>query len=441
MEVFRITRPFKKKKFHQKYYSDKKLVEEVIKGFEQHIRGAITLARIVNDSGIPRETISYWYTNWKLDHSWRPGQRFGKHRKLFTDAQERAVADFIRIQYLIPGVLVRRKHLRKMIFNLWRSFYPDNTFNKELVSYHFLRSFCKRQRLAFRKIRRKKRSEISQEEVAEYARLYADYFSWVPWNRILNVDETPLNYVTTRHDVLAECGTEEVTGQLPVDPKQNFTVLATISLNGDKLPPVFIAQGKTSNCHKQFDGMQSRHKYEILHSPGGFTNENVMVEYLNLVKHWMESLRTVLILDRYAAHMTELVRETARKNNIQLLYIPTSATDIYQPLDRRIFGAIKSKYAAKSDDYMFSYDTGPDKPKAADMFLECWAELSRSTVIAAWDLHESSDEEEQNDDLYVPYSDASDDDEEDIPEIDSDDFPVEPKTNEAPITPPRRWLK
>ena len=432
-----ISKPFKKIKFKQKYYSDATLVKEVFAAFEQLEDGNITLKMIIEQSQIPKDTIYYWHRKWEKNHEYRPGINFGKHLKLFDEKQERAVADFLRIQYIIPGVLVRRKHVRRIIMDLWRSFNPNSTKKaRDVVSYHFVRDFCKRQKLSFRKPRGKKRADISQEEVEEYALIYKEVFSSVPWNRILNMDETPLNYVSNRTEVLAECGTEQVNAQLPIDPKANFTILATISMNGDKLPPVFLAQGKTHVCHQQFDGIDSSEPYEILHSPGGFTNEEVMIQYLQLVKKWMNNQHTVLILDRYPAHMTQNVREEAQRNNIRLVYIPTSATDLYQSLDRRIFGAVKSTYSSKSDDNLFDFDTGPSKAKAAETFLSCWQELNRATVLSAWDLEDDQSEDDDSD----PFSPTSY--EEDYsPSDDLVDEPPIQEEKEQPITPPRRWLK
>ena len=236
-------------------------------------------------------------------------------KRLFTDVQEKAVADFLRIQYMIPGILVRRKHLRYIIRNLWQQYHPEAPLStKNRVSHHFLRDFCARHKLGFRKPRKKKRSDIKEEEVEQYAREYAEVIAIYPHERILNMDETPLNLLSTKTEVLAEVGTEEVNGQLPGDPKQNFTVICTITASGEKLPPVFLAQGKTPLCHQQFSGISSTEPYEILHSPAGFTNEQVMIDYLRLVNRWMNGRLTVLVLDRYSAHVTTEVKEEAGEN-------------------------------------------------------------------------------------------------------------------------------
>ena len=250
MNGFQVTKPYKVKRVYNQYHLRKDLVEEVFQGFRLYKDKQISMREISVLSNIPTDRLYCWYRKWTNNRDYRPGSQYGKHKRLFTDVQEKAVADFLRIQYVIPGILVRRKHLRYIIRNLWQQYHPEAPLStKNRVSHHFLRDFCARHKLGFRKPRKKKRSDIKEEEVEQYAREYAEVIAIYPHERILNMDETPLNLLSTKTEVLAEVGTEEVNGQLPGDPKQNFTVICTITASGEKLPPVFLAQGKTPLCH------------------------------------------------------------------------------------------------------------------------------------------------------------------------------------------------
>jgi hypothetical protein len=50
----------------------------------------------------------------------------------------------------------------------------------------------------------------------------------------------------------------------------------------------------------------------------------------------------IVILDAYAAHRSREVREIAETWEIQLVFIPPGCTNRLQPLDRRVFGVLKS---------------------------------------------------------------------------------------------------
>ena len=134
-------------------------------------------------------------------------------------------------------------------------------------------------------MRKKKRSSINIEEVAEYSREYSEVLTALPWSRVLNMDETPFNFVFLRGEVLAEKGAESVQAELPDDYRKSFTVIATITADGGKFPPLFLATGKTKVSHRQFAEMKSSDSdYFIYHSPGGRTNEDVMEFYFSLVE-------------------------------------------------------------------------------------------------------------------------------------------------------------
>ena len=300
--------------------------------------------------------------------------------------------------------MIRRKQLSNLIFTLWQSMdlqKRGHLSKGKMFSRQFVKDFCRRNRLSFRKMRKKKRSDIDEREVDAYLTTIAEIFASYPWDRILNMDETPWNFVFLRGEVLAETGSEEVRAQLPDDFRKQFTVVATIGVNCTKFPPLFLAHGKTARCHQQFDGMKSDSAdYEIFHSSGGFSDEASMIYYLGLVHKWMNRENCALILDRYSAHEAEAVRQRAAELGIRLVYIPTSATEIYQPLDRRIFGAMKSSGSRKFDEFVFANRRGYTQPEAADIFVKCWKNLSRDLINKSWNLYEelASDDTDSGDD-------------------------------------------
>ena len=136
--------------------------------------------------------------------------------------------------------------------------------------------------------------------------------------------------------------------------------------------------------------------YEVFHSAGGNTDDDAMAFYLQKLHKWMHCQPCALVLDRYASHTSEATKETANALKIELIFIPTSATERFQPLDKRVFGALKSAAAAIFDDKAFEEQEGYTKPAAADLFLTVWKRLSTQAILAAWD-EKDNDEEESSD--------------------------------------------
>ena len=247
-------------------------------------------------------------------------------------------------------------------------------------------------------MRKKKRAELCPKEVEIFTREYVEIITTFPGELVLNMDETAWNFVFKRGEVFAEIGVEEVEAGLPDDFRKSFTVITTISAAGEKFPPLFLAKGKTPICHRQFNGMETnRQLFNIFHSPGGNTDDDAMEFYLDLVKDWVGSLHCVLILDRYPSHTSARTRENAAKRNIRLVFIPKSGTEKFQPLDRRVFGVLKSSAASKFCGHVFQFQRGSTKSEAADIFMECWKRLNPSTVRSAWNIDGEDEEDEEVD--------------------------------------------
>jgi hypothetical protein len=66
-------------------------------------------------------------------------------------------------------------------------------------------------------------------------------------------------------------------------------------------------------------------------------------EYLRLLRAHAPTDRTIyLLLDMHSSHRTQAVKDLAASLNIDLHFVPVGLTDALQPLDRAIFGALKS---------------------------------------------------------------------------------------------------
>jgi hypothetical protein len=52
-------------------------------------------------------------------------------------------------------------------------------------------------------------------------------------------------------------------------------------------------------------------------------------------------------MDQFTVHTTDKITETAEELGIEIIWVPKGATGKYQPLDRRTFGALKSKGRTK----------------------------------------------------------------------------------------------
>ena len=218
---------------------------------------------------------------------------------------------------------------------------------------------------------------------------------------ILNMDETSCNFVHCHGEVLAETGTENVDAVLTDDHRKSFTAIGTKSAAGERYPPIFLARGTTDRCHAQFHDMISKKSdYLIFHAESGVTDDDVMKFYREHAAQWMKRKSFALVLDRFTAHRSESTLQHAKLLNIRLIFVPTSGTDLYQPLDRRSFGVVKAKLGSIQDDYMYENTRSPSRSEVADFFVRAWNNLSTETITGSWsfDKDDVDDDESETDD-------------------------------------------
>jgi hypothetical protein len=125
------------------------------------------------------------------------------------------------------------------------------------------------------------------------------------------------------------------------DDNSAITVMATISASRKKGPLFFVAKGKTERVERSQVGDVRGHWRA--HSESGWMRYENFAAYLQHVCEQRPSgERISLICDLHVSHRTLDVKQFAARLNIELLYIPAGATDQLQPLDRMVFGALKS---------------------------------------------------------------------------------------------------
>jgi hypothetical protein len=195
---------------------------------------------------------------------------------------------------------------------------------------------------------------------------------------MVNFDESSWRLVMVATRTVAERGAETMNRFINGDMKAQFTFFASVVADGTKLHPILVAKGKATHRHKQF-GRHHADPHEIWHNPNDWCAEVRMLPYLHWLRTQITAPEICLPLNQFDTHNTSTVHDEASKLNIHLVFIPKGGTGKYQPLDRRVFGALKSKGRAK---WARCYEANPGRvcthEIAADLLLTSWDELDNS---------------------------------------------------------------
>jgi hypothetical protein len=127
------------------------------------------------------------------------------------------------------------------------------------------------------------------------------------------------------------------------------------------------------------------------------------VRYLHWLRSQCPNQKEIhLILDMYSVHRSEGSKTVARQLSIQLHFIPPGWTDEPQPLDRYIFGALKSTWRKLfHHHHQFYDDDRTRKPDAIRFLIEAWESLNADIARKVWgiyeDVHGGPDDDESDD--------------------------------------------
>ena len=80
------------------------------------------------------------------------------------------------------------------------------------------------------------------------------------------------------------------------------------------------------------------------------------------------------------------MKEWAKNEEIGLLYIPAGQTNEWQPLDRRVFGSLKSRAMKLLNEKMIESSLDNcNMCDAVEILLKAWEEIDEDEVRNAWE--------------------------------------------------------
>ena len=150
---------------------------------------------------------------------------------------------------------------------------------------------------------------------------------------VINIDQTPLRfYLTPTHTV-----TKKGEASVPITNSSDYRHITStfgISMVGEFLPIQLIYQGKTNNCHPNYNFPNSFH---ITHTPNHWSNENKSLEMIDkiimpYVKQQIADLQLrknqewLLIADVFKGQWTEAVKKITAELHDKMVPVPNNIT-------------------------------------------------------------------------------------------------------------------
>lgn len=207
--------------------------------------------------------------------------------------------------------------------------------------------------------------------------------------RIVNADETFWRVVPGDMRTWGVRGDQNIQFHADGPDKEEITVLAAISAARTKLPLQILAAGKTERAERQLGDTGPHLK---AHSQNGWSiDETFQLFLISLRERFPDDKPIWLVLDCYSAHREETTRKLAQSLQIHLKFIPAGFTDELQPLDRSIFGVLKS-YLRRMwrERFIDNPDAKFNKAVAVELLIPAWERISTDLIAQSWAIYQES---------------------------------------------------
>ena len=365
--------------------------------FSELAKETVNISELSRESRVKRTTLSTWRQKLKVDPNYRPDPNaLGRHLAL-PEEVEQELADHIRKEYIAKGRMLTMSSLSALAraaYNELNETSPEDKGREFKASNNWDYGFLGRREMALRTPHMKRRTVPDDTQVAKFLQeMEVAMFQFrKDLTYIINVDESAWHTLPNVPLVIADRGADEVVCFTDADEKECITIIAGITMAGDKLPLWGIARGKTVRCEEKFRTNErlsralERNELLFTHQVSGWSDIEVVKAYIDwLSADFLKGRPALLVWDVYASHRCDEVRQFAADRNIGITFIPAGMTGTWQPLDYRIFGALKNR--ARSI-YTSAVALHPERTytllDAVATLLDCWKQTTQEEVIGAW---------------------------------------------------------
>jgi hypothetical protein len=141
--------------------------------------------------------------------------------------------------------------------------------------------------------------------------------------RVLNMDETSWKDMQMNGRTIAPKA-KPVKILVPGNSKVAVTAICTVSMAGDKYPPLYILRWKTDGLRESLGPAISADRVTVSHN--GWMDESVMLRYLSCVHIVVRLHPFTLVLDSFGDHDTERIRRKAVSLVVQFIPVQKGMT-------------------------------------------------------------------------------------------------------------------
>lgn len=230
------------------------------------------------------------------------------------------------------------------------------TLNKK-AGKDWLGNFMKRNKLSIRVpeatsiARQTGFNRAAVESFYDNLKVVMDRYGFSPQD-IYNLDETGVTTVQKPRKVVSSLGKKQVGASTSQERGELVTMCCAINASGTHIPPFFIfPRVRMKDC---FLNGAPPGSHGAATSSGYMNSEIFTAQYLPFFIKYTRCSKekpVLLILDNHISHCSLGAVELCRSSGVILLTLPPHCSHRLQPLDRSVFGPVKTYFNSAVDDW------------------------------------------------------------------------------------------
>lgn len=279
---------------------------------------------------------------------------------IFTSAEEKQLTDYLlhasRLNYGLPILKLRQLAYEFAVANSKKV--PSSWDEKKMAGRDWSRNFMSRN--AELSLRRPEPTSLARstafnrhtvDTFFEKLRTTIQKNQFTP-EKIWNVDETGVTTVHKPSKIIGQKGVKQVSKVTSGERGQLVTVCSGVNACGNHIPPFLIFP--RINWQDRMVLGAPPGSAGACHPSGWMTKENFLkyLEHFKKYSNCSPDNKHLIILDNHDSHVNLEVINFARNNGLVLLTLPPHTSHKLQPLDRAVFGPLKTYYNAAASDWM-----------------------------------------------------------------------------------------
>jgi hypothetical protein len=195
---------------------------------------------------------------------------------------------------------------------------------------------------------------------------------------LINIDETAVRLGGGMNMTWPKVGPDGVWIDRSPNPKDCFTVPAGCTADGQTLPLLFAATGRTIKCHRGFGDIGP---HWIAHTGSRWMTWELVIDVPGRIRglpQFAIKPNVVVIMDRASCHTKEEILFEAARLNVRLIFVPPGATGRHHPMDFRVFGVLKQNAMWDCPGWAWT------KADAVRTIIHAWGQVRERLVASGW---------------------------------------------------------